>query len=57
MAGPMAANGPDGAGADRVNMALIVAVATIGGFLSGYDSGVIDGARDGLKSAFTRPRT
>jgi SP family sugar:H+ symporter-like MFS transporter len=55
MAGPTGGNGPDIAGADRVNMAfiaLIVAVATIGGFMFGYDSGVINGTQDGLKSAF-----
>lgn len=42
-------------GAGRVNMALItaiVAVATIGGFMFGYDSGVINGTQDGLESAF-----
>lgn len=39
----------------RVNMAfvaMIVAVATIGGFMFGYDSGVINGTQDGLESAF-----
>jgi len=56
MAGPVGgAEAPDLAGADRVNMgfiALIVAVATIGGFMFGYDSGVINGTQDGLESAF-----
>jgi hypothetical protein len=55
MAGPTGGSGPDIAGADKVNMAsspLIVAVATIGGFMFGYDSGVINGTQDGLKSAF-----
>ena len=33
-------------------IALIVAVATIGGFMFGYDSGVINGTQDGLKAAF-----
>ena len=33
-------------------IALIVTVATIGGFLFGFDSGVINGTVDGLKSAF-----
>ncbi len=31
----------------------IVAVATIGGLLFGYDSGAVNGTQDGLKSAFT----
>lgn len=55
MAGPTGGSGPDIAGADRVNMsfiALIVAVATIGGFMFGYDSGVINGTQEGLQSAF-----
>lgn len=55
MAGPTGGSGPDIAGADRVNMgfvALIVAVATIGGFMFGYDSGVINGTQDGLEGAF-----
>ncbi|NBW08488.1 MAG: MFS transporter [Caulobacteraceae bacterium] len=56
MAGPTGGNGPDIAGKDRVNMAfiaLIVAVATIGGFMFGYDSGVINGTQEGLKTAFS----
>jgi SP family sugar:H+ symporter-like MFS transporter len=55
MAVPTGGSGPDIVGADKVNMAfiaLIVAVATIGGFMFGYDSGVINGTQDGLKSAF-----
>jgi SP family sugar:H+ symporter-like MFS transporter len=39
----------------KVNMALIsgiVAVATIGGFMFGYDSGVINGTQEGLEHAF-----
>jgi SP family sugar:H+ symporter-like MFS transporter len=39
----------------KVNMAFIgaiVAVATIGGFMFGYDSGVINGTQDGLERAF-----
>ena len=41
--------------AGRVNMgfiAAIVAVATIGGFMFGYDSGVINGTQKGLEAAF-----
>jgi SP family sugar:H+ symporter-like MFS transporter len=44
-----------GADADRVNLrfiVLIVAVATLGGFMFGYDSGVINGTQDGLEAAF-----
>ncbi len=40
---------------DQVNfafIALIVAVATIGGFMFGYDSGVINGTQAGLEKAF-----
>jgi SP family sugar:H+ symporter-like MFS transporter len=33
-------------------IAAIVAVATIGGFMFGYDSGVINGTQEGLESAF-----
>jgi MFS transporter, SP family, sugar:H+ symporter len=39
----------------QVNMALIaaiVAVATIGGFLFGYDSGAVNGTQPGLRAAF-----
>ncbi|NBC35812.1 sugar porter family MFS transporter [Novosphingobium sp. FSY-8] len=42
-------------GAARANMGLIgmiVAVATIGGFMFGYDSGVINGTQKGLEAAF-----
>jgi MFS transporter, SP family, sugar:H+ symporter len=41
--------------ASQVNLAfiaMIVAVATIGGFMFGYDSGVINGTQDGLEHAF-----
>jgi SP family sugar:H+ symporter-like MFS transporter len=34
----------------------IVAVATIGGFMFGYDSGVINGTQDGLQRAFSLTR-
>src|SRR5919107_1911311 len=39
----------------RANMGYIgaiVAVATIGGFLFGYDSGAVNGTQDGLRAAF-----
>lgn len=54
-AGPTGASGPDLAGNDRVNMAFIiaiVAVATIGGLLFGYDSGAVNGTQSGLTEAF-----
>ncbi len=41
--------------ANKVNLgfiSLIVAVATIGGFMFGYDSGAINGTQEGLKVAF-----
>jgi SP family sugar:H+ symporter-like MFS transporter len=44
---------------DRVNFAFIaaiVAVATIGGFMFGYDSGVINGTQKGLEAAFNLGR-
>jgi SP family sugar:H+ symporter-like MFS transporter len=42
-------------GAERVDLrfiCLIVSVATLGGFMFGYDSGVINGTQDGLEAAF-----
>lgn len=48
------AGAPEPAAA-RVNLAFIaaiVAVATIGGFMFGYDSGVINGTQQGLEQAF-----
>jgi SP family sugar:H+ symporter-like MFS transporter len=42
-------------GDDAINLPLvsaIVGVATIGGFMFGYDSGVINGTQQGLRSAF-----
>ena len=35
---------------------LITIVATLGGFLFGYDSGVINGTVDGLQKAFNSRR-
>ena len=43
---------PDG---DQVNLRFIIAIvaaATIGGFMFGYDSGVINGTQEGLETAF-----
>ncbi|CAN5133512.1 sugar porter family MFS transporter [soil metagenome] len=42
----------DGAKVNMTFIAAIVAVATIGGFMFGYDSGVINGTQKGLEAAF-----
>lgn len=42
----------DAKGADLGFIAAIVAVATIGGLLFGYDSGAVNGTQDGLRAAF-----
>ena len=50
-----AQTGPGIQAGARINMAFIVAivaVATIGGFMFGYDSGVINGTQKGLEAAF-----
>ncbi|MEJ5979159.1 sugar porter family MFS transporter [Novosphingobium sp. PS1R-30] len=39
-------------GGSPAYVGLIVAVATIGGFMFGYDSGAINGTQDGLRHAF-----
>src|SRR3954464_3265295 len=51
-AGPSAGMSADGAKVNMAFIAAIVAVATIGGFMFGYDSGVINGTQDGLERAF-----
>ena len=43
----------DSATANMMFVFAIVAVATIGGFMFGYDSGVINGTQDGLQRAFS----
>jgi SP family sugar:H+ symporter-like MFS transporter len=42
-----------GTGVNTGLVAAIVAVATIGGFLFGYDSGAVNGTQEGLKAAFS----
>jgi SP family sugar:H+ symporter-like MFS transporter len=46
----------DTATANMLFVFAIVAVATIGGFMFGYDSGVINGTQDGLQQAFSLTR-
>ena len=43
----------DAATANMLFVFAIVAVATIGGFMFGYDSGVINGTQDGLQQTFS----
>jgi SP family sugar:H+ symporter-like MFS transporter len=43
---------PDDAGINLPLITAIVGVATIGGFMFGYDSGVINGTQEGLRSTF-----
>lgn len=45
-------NGAPDAGENTRFIILISCVATIGGFLFGFDSGVINGTVDGLKQTF-----
>ncbi|WP_354073733.1 sugar porter family MFS transporter [Caulobacter sp. 1776] len=52
-AGPSAGMSADGAKVNMAFIAAIVAVATIGGFMFGYDSGVINGTQEGLEKAFS----
>ncbi len=46
-------NQSTGTGVNTSLVAAIVAVATIGGFLFGYDSGAVNGTQDGLRGAFS----
>ncbi|HWW26802.1 MAG TPA: sugar porter family MFS transporter [Caulobacter sp.] len=52
-AGPSPGMSADGAKVNIAFIAAIVAVATIGGFMFGYDSGVINGTQEGLEKAFS----
>ena len=51
-AAPASMSGANAAQANMAFIVAIVAVATIGGFMFGYDSGVINGTQDGLERAF-----
>ena len=51
----MTPSGTGAGGAGETNMGMIILitiVATLGGFLFGFDSGVINGTIDGLQAAF-----
>ncbi|MEI5685581.1 sugar porter family MFS transporter [Sphingomonas kyungheensis] len=50
------ARGAGGTATNHGFIAAIVAVATIGGFMFGYDSGVINGTQKGLEAAFALGR-
>ncbi len=52
MAGPVSGAGDRNIKVNTAFIAAIVAVATIGGFMFGYDSGVINGTQQGLEKAF-----
>ena len=52
-AGPSPGMSADGGKVNMAFIAAIVAVATIGGFMFGYDSGVINGTQEGLEKAFS----
>lgn len=49
---PAVAGTPESARVNMAFIAAIVAVATIGGFMFGYDSGVINGTQEGLEKTF-----
>jgi SP family sugar:H+ symporter-like MFS transporter len=51
-AGPTAGMSAEGLKVNMAFIAAIVAVATIGGFMFGYDSGVINGTQQGLEKTF-----
>jgi SP family sugar:H+ symporter-like MFS transporter len=45
-------NAPTRASVNTGLISMIVAVATIGGLLFGYDSGAVNGTQDGLRTEF-----
>ena len=61
MAGPTGGlSGPNSGSLERINLGFIiaiVAVATIGGLLFGYDSGAVNGTQAGLQKAFNLDAT